>query len=201
MKYTQVFMIVIFVVVALVGRRLLSAPSQSDSQTLSICAVTNNTDDTYVVYTRPQPVSASSGPGVTAANADWEATLIIKPQEKGFMDVVLRDPDTYGSQIKIEPRCDESLPTYYISGGINASGNCGQRWFKGPFALNVGLKSRNVDESFDKNAHQIRYCGFQTAKAAINIFADGIQLESIRNINVIDREKLTTKELEKECEV
>lgn len=199
MKYFQLIMIAVFIAIVFVGKHLIGGVVVAEDQTLSLSTFINNTHDMYLVYTRAQPISSMTGPVYSAASLDWKPTLILRPQEEGVSKIILQDVDTYGAQVKIAPVCNQTLPTFYINGGINASGDCGQKWFKGPYSINVSLDERAVNSAFDKRAYPVRYCCYRNGKAIVEIYHDGIQFKDDHNLNILDENKITLKDLKKGC--
>ncbi len=200
MKILRIITIVVFIVFVLVGHHLIGTVTEIPTdQTTSIAIFINHTNDTYTVFQRAQPMTSTGGPVYTAASADWQPVLFVHPNEKGEFNIAVQDPDTYGMQIKLEPHCSKMLPTYYISGGIRAGGDCGQRWLKGPYSINVSLDERGSSALLDKRAQQVRYCAYKTASAIVEIYDDGLTFKDDHNLNILDEEKITIDRIKKGC--
>jgi len=106
----------------------------------SVTATTfkNNTDTDYVIYKCQRPIFGGSGAIFVPESADWTPILILKAHETGYVDVLIRDKEGFGVQLKLEPKKPKSdSPTLYVKGGLKMSGDCGAPWWHGPYALEI----------------------------------------------------------------
>jgi len=161
-----------------------------------LVAFDNKTEDDYIIYTRPEQVSAGEGPVFVAASVDWKPVLIVRAREKGEEEILLRDPEAFGLQIKLEPQRN-SATVFYLRSGIKESGDCIQPWFVGPFALNVSLTEEDLNNPLKnyRAVKRIRYCGYRTTSGLIEIYPDAIKLVSLHNMKVLDTKKVMLNDL------
>lgn len=154
----------------------------------------NHTDSDYVIYKRPRPIKGQAGAVFSTDEADWKAILVVLAKETGYKDVLLRDPEGFGMQLKLEPQTkDSTYMTLYLKGGIKMSGDCVQSWWEGPYSIEIANDEANIVDSLkDYGAvKRIRYCIFHDAELVVHIYPDGMQLEVEHNAKELDKEKVT----------
>jgi hypothetical protein len=159
-----------------------------------IVAFDNHTNSDYIVSKRPRPISGKTGTVYTVEAADWTPILIVKAHEIGKKSVLVRDPELFGTQIKLAP-VSGSLPTVYLKGGIKMSGSCKEFWWDGPYALDVATSEDVLVNEF-KNYNvvkRVRYCSYHKSEALIHLYADGIKIEEEHNIKILDDQKVALK--------
>ncbi len=158
-----------------------------------IVAFDNHTGSDYVISKRPRPIGGKGGVVYTVESADWTPILIVKAHEIGEKEALIRDPESFGTQIKLEPKDSKlGLPTVYLKGGIKMSGSCKEFWWHGPYAIDLAT-SEDVFADPIKNyevIQRIRYCSYRKAEAVIHIYPDGIQIEEEHNMKVLDKHKV-----------
>jgi len=168
-------------------------------ETTYIVAFDNKADDDYIVYQRPGPILSEEGPVFVAASASWNPVLIVRAHEKGEQELLLRDPESFGLQIKLEPK-NAGLPAIYLKSGIKESGDCVQPWLSGPFGVIVALTEDSLNNPFKayRAVKRIRYCGYRITSGIVEIYSDGIKLKAAHNMKVLDKDKVDISSLKKE---
>ncbi|HBR70731.1 TPA: hypothetical protein DIC20_01450 [Candidatus Dependentiae bacterium] len=159
----------------------------------------NKTDVDYVVYERQGEITGAGGPVFTAESAGWRPVLLVKAHEEGETDVLVRDNEGFGSQIKLEPLREDLQPIYFRA-GIKTSGDCIDPWFSGPYSINIALNETDLISPFkdyDK-VKRVRCCVYRTGNVVVEIYPDGIKLVNFHNIRVLDPEKVDLRVLKME---
>ena len=158
-----------------------------------IVAFVNETDSDYVIYKRPRPIFGKGDVVYTVTSADWMPILIVKAHETGEKEVLLRDPEAFGAQLKLEPKNEKlSLPTIYLKGGLKMSGSCKDVGWHGPYAIDMATDEDSVMSSVQKYdaVSRVRYCTYRNAEAIVHLYANGVRIEDGHNMFVLDTEKV-----------
>lgn len=158
-----------------------------------IVAFVNETDSDYVIYKRPRPIFGKGEVVYTVESADWSPILIVKAHETGEKEVLLRDPEAFGVQLKLEPKNEKlSLPTIYIKGGLKMSGSCKEVGWNGPYAIDLATDEDSIMNAAQKydEVSRVRYCTYRNAEAIVHILDHGVRIEDGHNMFVLDSEKV-----------
>lgn len=153
----------------------------------------NNTDSDYVVSKISRPVFGKTGSIYMVESADWTPLLIVKAHESGRKKILIRDPESFGAQIRLEPKNTAlGLPTVYLKGGIKMSGSCQEFWWEGPYAIDIATSEQALAKAFDEYevVKRVRYCAYRSAEATVQIYSDGIRIEELHNIKILDDQKV-----------
>jgi hypothetical protein len=162
----------------------------------NIVTFENHTNADYIVYKRPRPIYGKQGTVFTPVSTDWSPVLIVKAQEVGQKEVLLRDPEAFGSQLKLEPQKSAkdkaTLPTFYLKGGLKMSGMCRGFGWHGPHAIDIAIDEGHLMDSLQNydNVSRVRYCNYRNGEIIVHIYADGIRIENAHNTYVLDTEKV-----------
>lgn len=159
----------------------------------------NKTDTDYVVYERQGEITGAGGPVFTAESAGWRPVLLLKAHESGEADLLIRDTEGFGSQIKLAPQGKDLQPIYF-RGGIKTSGDCADPWFSGPYAINIALEETALINPFKdyEKVQRVRCCVYRTGNITVEVYPDGIKLANYHNIKVLDQNKVTFAHLKEE---
>jgi len=166
---------------------------QASKFSTHIVAFVNETDSDYVIYKRPRPIFGKGDVVYTVESADWNPILIVKAHETGEKEVLLRDPEAFGVQLKLEPKNEKlSLPTIYLKGGLKMSGSCKDVGWNGPYAIDLATDEDSVMNAAQKYdaVNRVRYCTYRNAEAIVHILGDGARIEDGHNMFVLDSEKV-----------
>gem|GEM_PF-2387355 len=153
----------------------------------------NNTDSDYVISKISRPVFGKTGSIYVVEGADWTPLLIVKAHESGNKKILIRDPEAFGAQIRLEPKnAALKLPTVYLKGGIKMSGSCQEFWWEGPYAIDIATSEQALAKAFEEYdvVKRVRYCAYRAAEATIKIYPDGIQIDEKHNIKILDNKKV-----------
>ncbi len=154
----------------------------------------NHTDSDFVLSVCLRPILGKGGTVYTSKLADWNPILIVKAHEVGKKDVLLRDREGFGSQIKLEPK-NSTLSPIYLNGSIKSSGPC-ERWYHGPYTINITNSEANLVDPFDKydSVNRVRYCSYRDAEGVVHIYGDGnttgVEIKNDHNMIVLDEQRV-----------
>ncbi len=163
---------------------------------LSLLTFENKSDYHYTVFYRERALDPMSR-SVVMESVNWAPVLELNKGEKGEMEILLRDRDGFGVQVKIAPSCkDPSAQTFFIKGGIKSSGDCVQSWMEGPYAIILTGDEQSLDAAKDCQAsHKIRYCAFKNSYIGVQITNTGIRFVDHHNASVLDRDEVSNAQL------
>jgi len=161
----------------------------------------NETPHNYIVYIRDRALEGKGGQLFIAQSALWQPIMLLKAGEEGELEVLLRDPDQFGSQLKLVPQTkDATYPNVYIKGFIPTSGNCGENWWIGPASILIAADEDLINNPLkDLNkTGTIRYCGFRKSYIKITIEPDGIVVKNEHNSKILEPKKVPFASLKQE---
>ena len=158
----------------------------------------NKSDLDYVVYERAGSTTVIGGPVFASPLIGWKPILVLRAHQKGVKEVLIRDSEAFGVQLKLDPQVTEGQPIY-ISGGIKQSGDCVQMWYEGPFAFNITLEENVLDNIFQsyQKVKRVRYCSNRKAEGVVEIYPDGVAFKSSHNMKILDQEKVLFTDFKK----
>ena len=159
----------------------------AQESTISIASFENGTDQTYIVYTRSSSIETESGPVYAAKSSGWRPVIVLRPHESGVLDILVKDPEMFGLQIKLVLKNGHGK-TFFLKGGIRESGDCKQNWLEGPFSVIVAESEKALNESikyFDE-IKRIRVCGYRDTYINVKILPDTIQLANEHNAKILN---------------
>lgn len=170
----------------------------ASSAVVNMLTFYNDSDAEYTVYFRERATDPLSRAIVTESS-NWEPVLGLRAHEKGDTEILVRDRDAFGGQIKIAPACkDSTAPTFFIKGGIKMSGDCVQNWWEGPYSFIIAGDEKSFDNAFKdcKTVRRVRYCALRNAYAGIRIKANGVVFVNQHNVKILDENEIPVIKVE-----
>lgn len=161
----------------------------------------NETPHNYIVYLRERALEGKGGQLFISQSALWQPLMLLRAGEEGETEVLLRDPEQFGSQLKLAPQTDDAaFPNIYIKGFIKTSGDCGENWWEGPSSLLITADEELFNNPLNDSTKTglIRYCGYRKAQAKIVIEPDGIVIKNEHNAKILEPEKVVWSSLKQE---
>jgi hypothetical protein len=155
--------------------------------TIAVTSFKNDTDITYVVHVRSRLHKGDGGPIYMVPGTDWVPTLVLRPKEKGDMNVVVRDEGHLGSQVRLVPLGNVGK-TFYLRSGLQESGNCVWKWLTGPYSFIV-TENESFFDNFTEHlsdVDRIRICSYREALVRLTILPDRVTLENEHNARILD---------------